>query len=584
MSQHDYDIENSLFPAFRTNINAAIMALVTQNSNGNTEPSPTHPFMGWAHEATDLYKIRNAADTAWVPVFVLSTGAPVTGGGDMLASIYDPGNVAGDAFSMDNMVEGVAKILTSAERTKLGYLAVTQNVDLDQMETDIAALANGMVYKDSWDASAGSFPGAGSAEIGWFYTVSVAGTVDGVEFAVDDRLIAKVDNASATTYAGNWTKVDATDAVQSVAGLVGAITAPALRSALNVEDGADVTDATNVDAAGALMKAIGTAKGNIIAFTGSGAPVVLPVGTNGYVLSVDSAEPSGIKWVQLAGGGDMLASTYDPGSVSGDAFSMDNMVEGAAKILTAAERTKLGYLTVTQNVDLDQMETDIAALANGMVYKDSWDASAGSFPGAGAAETGWFYTVSVAGTVDGVEFAVDDRLIAKVDNASTTTYAGNWTKLDATDAVQSVAGLVGAITAAALRSALNVEDGADVTDATNVEAAGALMAGSSGNLTVGFTTDIETLASNTITPDLTAEWLKVRAVTGNVTINEPADGSYGGCVILLSADASGPYTVTLGAGVSAVGTIPDLAASTEYQCLVIKHSDTLTTVEITGIG
>ena len=40
--------------------------------------------------------------------------------------------------------------------------------------------------------------------------------------------------------------------------------------------------------------------------------------------------------------GDMLAATYDPTSVEGDAFSMDNMVEGAdAKVLTAAERSAI---------------------------------------------------------------------------------------------------------------------------------------------------------------------------------------------------------------------------------------------------
>ncbi len=43
----------------------------------------------------------------------------------------------------------------------------------------------------------------------------------------------------------------------------------------------------------------------------------------------------------LGGGGDMLASTYDPGSVAGDAFDMDNMVEGTNLILTAAERAAI---------------------------------------------------------------------------------------------------------------------------------------------------------------------------------------------------------------------------------------------------
>lgn len=43
-----------------------------------------------------------------------------------------------------------------------------------------------------------------------------------------------------------------------------------------------------------------------------------------------------------AGSGDMLASTYDPTSVIGDAFSMNSMVEGATtKILTDIERTNI---------------------------------------------------------------------------------------------------------------------------------------------------------------------------------------------------------------------------------------------------
>lgn len=122
----------------------------------------------------------------------------------------------------------------------------------------------------------------------------------------------------------------------------------------------------------------------------------------------------------------------------------DDITEGASNLfMTTAERSKLGFITVTQPVDLDQMEADIAALANGMVYKGNWDASAGTFPGAGLAKIGWFYTVSVGGTVDGVIFFVGDRLIALANNASTTTYAGNWSKLDATDEVTSVFGRIG---------------------------------------------------------------------------------------------------------------------------------------------
>lgn len=133
------------------------------------------------------------------------------------------------------------------------------------------------------------------------------------------------------------------------------------------------------------------------------------------------------------------------------------------KFATAGQLAKVDYLTVTQAVDLDQMETDIAALANGMVYKGDWDASSGSFPGGGSAQTGWFYNVSVGGTVDGVEFAASDAIIAKTDNASTTTYAANWTKKDSTDAVQTVVGQVGDVTAQQIATAIDADATAENT-------------------------------------------------------------------------------------------------------------------------
>ncbi|MGI9514642.1 MAG: hypothetical protein ACR2OL_17220 [Anderseniella sp.] len=106
--------------------------------------------------------------------------------------------------------------------------------------------------------------------------------------------------------------------------------------------------------------------------------------------------------------------------------------EADTNAFSDAEQTKVGHLTVTQAVNLDQMETDIAALSDGMVYKGNWHASAGTFPGAGVAQTGWFYHVSGAGTVDGIEFAVGDNIVATTDDASALTYAGNWSKHDQT--------------------------------------------------------------------------------------------------------------------------------------------------------
>jgi len=124
--------------------------------------------------------------------------------------------------------------------------------------------------------------------------------------------------------------------------------------------------------------------------------------------------------------------------------------------VTDAEKTKLGYISITQAVDLDALETRVNALDAAVVLAGSWDASAGTFPGGGTAQAGYTYIVSVAGTVDSVVFNVGDRILAILDNASTSTYAANWIKLDYTDQVLSVAGKTGAVT-------LQV---ADITDMT----------------------------------------------------------------------------------------------------------------------
>lgn len=165
--------------------------------------------------------------------------------------------------------------------------------------------------------------------------------------------------------------------------------------------------------------------------------------THRTALGLGTAATSNTGDFATAAQGTLAGTALQPGAIGVTVQGYSAVLAGTTASFLTAQETKLGHISVTQAVDLDQMETDIAALANGMVYKGDWDASAGTFPGAGAAQIGWFYNVSVAGTVDGVEFTIGDSIIAKVDNASTTTYAGNWVKKDQTDAVQTVAGRVG---------------------------------------------------------------------------------------------------------------------------------------------
>lgn len=72
-----------------------------------------------------------------------------------------------------------------------------------------AAFGVTTTVQGGWDASAGTFPGGGTAAKGDAYLVTTAGTVNGQKFRSGDMIIAIATNAATTTYAGNWVRVAA---------------------------------------------------------------------------------------------------------------------------------------------------------------------------------------------------------------------------------------------------------------------------------------------------------------------------------------------------------------------------------------
>jgi len=69
MSQNSpITIENQGFPAFRADLNASLSALVSQSA-GATEPSTIVAYQLWYDETTDILKVRNSDNDAWINLF-----------------------------------------------------------------------------------------------------------------------------------------------------------------------------------------------------------------------------------------------------------------------------------------------------------------------------------------------------------------------------------------------------------------------------------------------------------------------------------------------------------------------------------
>lgn len=73
MSQHDYNIANQSGAATRADINLAFVASV-ENNYGASAPPTTFAYMFWSDSGNDIFKQRNAANTAWISLWTLSTG------------------------------------------------------------------------------------------------------------------------------------------------------------------------------------------------------------------------------------------------------------------------------------------------------------------------------------------------------------------------------------------------------------------------------------------------------------------------------------------------------------------------------
>jgi len=476
--------------------------------------------------------------------------ALASGGGDMFKATYDPTTVAGDAFDMDNMVEGTSLILTAAERSKLSGIEELADV------TDATNVANagapiissgagapsstpsavGDIYVDTTADTA--YVAAGTASSADWKQATGAGTGDllaannlsdvaSAATAFSNIKQAATDAATGAVELATIAEVDTgTDTARAItpAGLAGS----ALQTKVDgIEPAADVTDADNVAAAGAP-----------IISSGAGAPGSTPsalgdiyVDTTNDIIYIATDTVSSADWDAAtgAGGGDAqtanslaqfaattsaqlagvisdetgsgalvfgtsptlvtpnlgtpstLVATNATGTAAGltvgattgveagaDVTDADNVAAAGAPIISSGAGAPASTPAAVGDIYVDTT-ADVAYIATGIVSSADWTLTSG---GAGdlLAANNLSDVASAATAFSNIKQAASDTATGVVELATIAEVDTG------TDTVRAItpAGLAGS----ALQTKVNgVEELADVTNATSVAAAGAIMTG-----------------------------------------------------------------------------------------------------------
>ena len=448
----------------------------------------------------------NAASSATAAASSASTAAS-----NATAAASSAASAAASAASLNTDVATQSEkgLMSSADKTKLD--GVESGATADQTAAEIKT-----AYESNSDTNA--------------FTDALQTKLSGIEAgATGDQTAAEIK----TAYESNSDTNAFTDAEQT--------------KLSGIEASADVTDATNVQAAGALMDSEVTSLSGIKTLTvpdsttvstfgaslvddadAAAARTTLGLGTAATTASTayaTAAQGSTADAALPKAGGTMTGAitfasgqTFDGRDVSADGTKLDT-IETNADVTDATNVQAAGALMDSEVTNLAQVKafssSDYATAAQGSTA----DAA---LPKAGGTMTGNI-VMSGAQTVDGRDLSVDGTKLDGIESGATadqtaaeikTAYESNSDTNAFTDALQT--------------KLTGIEASADVTDATNVQAAGALMdseltsEASVKAINQGLaTTDSPTFAGLTSNGDIVFEGATADDFETTVTVTDP---------------------------------------------------------------
>ena len=195
-----------------------------------------------------------------------------------------------------------SNVFTDADHSKLNAIEASATADqtASEIRTLVESASDSNVFTDADHTKLNGIEASATAD------QTNAEIRAAVEAATDSNVFTDADhtklNAIEASATADQTGAEIKSAYEGESN-TNAFTDAEKTKLSGVEASADVTDATNVDAAGAVMNSDLDTKGEILVGDGSGDPTALSVGTNNYVLTADSSEATGVKWAAAQGGG-----------------------------------------------------------------------------------------------------------------------------------------------------------------------------------------------------------------------------------------------------------------------------------------
>lgn len=152
MSQNDFNLANQGFPSMRSDMNSALQALAS-NSAGATEPSTTYAYQWWYDETTDILKMRNADNDAWISFATFDqatdTFTITTDNIDGLTA------TATELNKLDGVTNDAASYFTASGALSNRNLIINGNFSINQRGVSgTVTLSAGQYGHDRWKAGA----------------------------------------------------------------------------------------------------------------------------------------------------------------------------------------------------------------------------------------------------------------------------------------------------------------------------------------------------------------------------------------------------------------------------------------------